>query len=66
MDNKQEVLSMIRLMEKGCKFVEIPTYLKNHTTLDEYQRKVVAQNLSAIQRRLEDVHTITSEILDFC
>lgn len=66
MTNKEVILEMYKSMLKGTKFVEIETYLKNHTTLQGYPRKVVRDNLSSIQKRLEIVDLLLKESLDFC
>lgn len=52
-------------MMSGAKFVEISTYLKNHTTLDDHQRIVVTEDLYAIQRLKEQVNLVVDEIFDF-
>ena len=64
MSNKQAILEMYECMSKGMHFVEIETYLKNHTTLTGYQLKLVRDNMASIQRRFNDIVLILGETLD--
>ena len=66
MQNKEVILDIYKSMANGTKFVEIETYLRNHTTLDEHALKVIRDNLSHIQRSFEDIQYILLECLNFC
>ena len=64
MSNKQVILEMYECVSKGMHFVEIETYLKNHTTLTGYQLKLVRDNMASIQRHFQDIVLILEETLD--
>lgn len=64
MSNKQAILEMYECMSKGMHFVEIETYLKNHTTLTGWKLKMVRDNMASIQRRFNDIVLILAETLD--
>lgn len=65
MSNKEVIQDIIRNMMSGAKFVEISTYLQNHTTLNRLQCTMVAQDLYDIQRLKEQVSKIADKIFDF-
>lgn len=64
MSNRKVILEMYECMSKGMHFLEIETYLKNHTTLTGYQLKLVRDNMASIQRRFDDIVLILGETLD--
>lgn len=66
MSNKDEVISIIRSMMEGTRFVEISTYLRNHTTLQGHAFDVVRDNLAAMQRMRDAIEGIAIETLEFC
>ena len=63
MSNREVILDIVKQMMTGAKFVEISTYLKNHTTLNRLQCTMVAQNLYAIQRLKGDIDKLTAEAI---
>ena len=62
MSNREVIQDIIRNMMSGATFVEISTYLQNHTTLNRLQCTIVAQDLYAIQRLKGDINKIADGI----
>ena len=61
--NKKEIETIVRLMFRGTEFVELSTYLHNHTSLEGNSFEAVQEILSSIQKHLKEALAIAAKAI---
>lgn len=64
MKNWNEVVSIVNDMCQGTQYVELSTYLKNHTTFNEQERSEAVASLTKIQKKAKEISILVEELYD--